>query len=248
MKRNYQDILEEQLARDYDCSIADVQSTANIFRPMRRREDARPNVGEDCKFKLAVYKEKLLVMAEEQILDWCREAFGDSKGTWLSEPMSLISLHQKLQEYGQSLADAHHFYIPADKQAATPRTWDVKWYEKEDIEIFRGDERFGEAILFDDKTPDMLAVCAVEGETILGMAGATRDSERMWQIGVNVTPEGQGKGIGTYVISLIKERLLKQGIVPYYATVESHIKSQKVALQSGFVPAFYEIFSEEKEE
>lgn len=70
----------------------------------------------------------------------------------------------------------------------------------------------------------------------------------MWQIGVNVTPEGQGKGIGTYVISLLKERLLEQGIVPFYATVESHIKSQKVALQSGFVPAFYEIFSEAEEE
>lgn len=59
-----------------------------------------------------------------------------------------------------------------------------------------------------------------------------------------MTMEGKGKGIGTYVTSLLKEEVLKRGIVPTYATVESHIKSQKVAFQSGFVPVYYEIFSE----
>ena len=89
----------------------------------------------------------------------------------------------------------------------------------------------------------MLAVCAMDGSTILGMAGATRDSARLWQIGVNVTTEGAGKGVGTYVTSLLRQELLKRGVVPTYATVESHIKSQRVALRAGFEPAFYEIFS-----
>lgn len=89
----------------------------------------------------------------------------------------------------------------------------------------------------------MLAVCAMEENVILGMASVTRDTDLMWQIGVNVTNEGSGKGVGAYVTSLLKEEVLKRGIVPTYATVESHIKSQKVALQSGFEPAFYEIFS-----
>lgn len=244
MKNNYKEILEEQLALDYDCSIGEVQSGENIFRPMKKNPGARPVADEDCMLKIAVYKEKLLVMADERILDWCREAFADRKGTWLSEPMSLIRIHQKLREYGQNLVDAHHYYIPAQKQTMTPKRFDVKWYEKEEIEVFREDDRFDEALLFDEETPDMLAVCAVEGETILGMAGATKDAERMWQIGVNVTPEGRGKGVGTYVTSLLKERLLEQGIIPFYSTVESHIKSQRVAFASGFEPIFYEIFSE----
>lgn len=92
----------------------------------------------------------------------------------------------------------------------------------------------------------MLAVCAVENDVILGMASATRDTEKMWQIGVNVTKEGEGKGVGAYVTSLLKERLLNQGILPSYATVESHIKSQKVAFHSGFEPVFYEMFSATK--
>ena len=74
----------------------------------------------------------------------------------------------------------------------------------------------------------------------------TRDTEKMWQVGVNVTKEGEGKGIGAYVTSLLKERLLERGILPFYSTVESHIKSQKVAFQSGFEPVFYEMFSASK--
>lgn len=148
-----------------------------------------------------------------------------------------------LLEYGQNLVDAHHHYIPAQMQISLEPRFDVRWYEKNEVEVFRGDNRFWEALLFDENTPDMLAVCAVEGDTILGMASATRDCERLWQIGVNVTREGRGKGVGSYVTTLLREELLNRGIVPMYATVESHIKSQKVAFESGFMPAFYEIFS-----
>ncbi|MBQ7776535.1 MAG: hypothetical protein IJ379_11510 [Lachnospiraceae bacterium] len=56
--------------------------------------------------------------------------------------------------------------------------------------------------------------------------------------------EGRGRGVGAYVTAVLKEKLLERGIVPTYATVESHIKSQKVALEAGFEPAFYELFSE----
>ncbi|MBE5876200.1 MAG: hypothetical protein E7290_04875 [Lachnospiraceae bacterium] len=61
---------------------------------------------------------------------------------------------------------------------------------------------------------------------------------------INVTEEGRGKGIGAYVTSALKDEVLKRGIVPTYATVESHIKSQQVAFRAGFEPAFYELFSE----
>lgn len=155
----------------------------------------------------------------------------------------MIALNDKLLEHGQKLVDAHHHYIPATNSVPVEQRFQVKWYEKDDIEIFRGDSRFWEALLFDERTPDMLAVCAVDGDTILGMASVTRDSDLLWQIGVNVTGEGQGKGVGAYVTAVLKEEVLKRGVVPTYATVDSHIKSQKVAFQAGFEPAFYEIFS-----
>ena len=240
---NYKEILEQQLAVDYDCSIADIQGTENVFREYKKNEKARRVGKEDSIFKLACVNGKILVMAEQPLLAWCKEKFADVDGAWISEPANLIRLHEKLKEYGQVLADAHHYYIPAEKREKTQQRFEVRWYEKDEIKVFEGDERFDEALLFDEKMPDMLAVCAMKGENILGMAGATADCAMMWQIGVNVTEEGKGLGVGSYVTALLKERVLEEGKMPFYSTVESHIKSQKVAYATGFVPAFYEIFS-----
>lgn len=247
MENSYIEVLEKQLAIDYDCTVEEVHSNENIFRILKKNQGARPIGNENTMLKIAVYREKLLIMADTKIMDWCKEYFGNQGGTWISEPYQLINIHNKLQEYGHKLADTHHHYIPAQNNEPVNRSFDIKWYEKEEIEVFRGDNRFWEALLFDEDTPDMLAVCAMDGDTILGMASVTRDTETMWQIGVNVTEEGKGKGIGAYVTALLKEEVLKRGIVPTYATVESHIKSQKVAIQAGFEPVFYEMFSESNE-
>ena len=240
----YVNVLEKQLAIDYDCTVEEVHGKESIYRILKVKDGARPVGAEDTLLKIAVYREKLLVMANPVLLEWCKKEFGQKGGTWFSEPENLIMIHNKLQEYGQKLVDAHHYYIPAANPVPIEHRFDTKWYEKEEIERFRGDDRFWEALLFDEDTPDMLAVCAMDGDTILGMASVTRDTESMWQLGVNVTKEGQGKGVGAYVTALLKDEVLKRGIVPIYATVESHIKSQKVAFQAGFEPVFYEIFSE----
>lgn len=244
MSELYVDILEKQLAVDYGCSVQDVHSSDNVYRELKVNKGARPIGNADTLLKVAVYREKLLVMANRVLLEWCKQTWGNEKGIWLSEPENLIMINDKLSEYGKKLADVHHHYIPSSITNPVERRYEVKWYEKDEIEIFRGDNRFWEALLFDENTPDMLAVCAMDGDTILGMASVTRDCDLLWQIGVNVTTEGQGKGIGSYVTALLKEEVLKRGVVPTYATVESHIKSQKVAFQSGFEPVYYEIFSE----
>lgn len=244
MRNQYIDILEKQLAIDYDCTIEEVKGSDNVYRVLKTNPKARPVGNADTYLKIIVYKEKLMVMAHPELLGWCEQLFGNEDGIWLSEPENLVKINSKLMEYGQRLADTHHYYIPAQMNIPFERRFEMKWYERNEIEIFRGDNRFWEALLFDENTPDMLAVCAVEDDVILGMASATRDCERLWQIGVNVTQEGRGKGVGSYVTTLLKDELLHRGIVPTYATVESHIKSQKVAFQSGFMPIFYEIFSD----
>lgn len=181
MRNIYKEALEKQLALDYACSIEEVQSADNVYTELKKTSDMRPIGTEKSLLKLAVYNEKLLIMAAPQIMDWCKEQFGNKRGTWLAEPESLIQIHNKLSEYGQKLADIHHHYIPRDSYPLVEKRFEIRVYEEQDIEIFRGDKRFWEALLFDETTPDMLAVCAVEGENILGMASATRDSAVLWQ-------------------------------------------------------------------
>ena len=90
-KEEIKQILEEQLALDYDCSVEEIQSSNNIFRTWKRNEGARYIGDKDCMLKIAVYREKLLVMADDKILDWCKQTFENTTGTWLAEPESGMS-------------------------------------------------------------------------------------------------------------------------------------------------------------
>ena len=73
MNKAYTEILEEQLAIDYDCTTEEVRSPENVFRIWKVNEKARKICAEDALLKIAVYREKLLVMANETILEWCKE-------------------------------------------------------------------------------------------------------------------------------------------------------------------------------
>ena len=65
----YTDILEKQLAVDYDCTIEDIKSSENIYRGLKMNKNARPIGNADTLLKMAVYNEKLLVMADTGLDD-----------------------------------------------------------------------------------------------------------------------------------------------------------------------------------
>lgn len=240
---NWTATLEAQLAIDYGCTAEEAHGSAHVFRPLALHENRRRNGWSGDMFTAAVYRGKLLVMAEESMLEWCKAHWAGENAAWFSEPESLRALDEELGRRGHKLLDAHHHYIPAlDWPRVQPR-FPVRWYEGGELEQFRGDPRFGQCLLWDEERPDLFAVCAMAGDEILGMASVTRNCEKLWEIGVDVTAPGRGQGVGSYVTALIKERVLDMGAVPTYATVESHIASQRVAFRSGFMPAFYEVFA-----
>ncbi len=65
----------------------------------------------------------------------------------------------------------------------------------------------------------MLAVDALEENHIMGMAGASSDGETLWKIGIDVLPEYRGMGIGTNLVGLLKNEILKRGKILLYGTV-----------------------------
>ena len=91
---------------------------------------------------------------------------------------------------------------------------------------------------------DEIGIGAYKDGMILGMAGATSDSDMMWQIGINVMPDAEGLGIGSMLVAIIKNEILSRGKLPFYGTSMSHIASQRVALAAGFVPAWAELYCE----
>ena len=90
---------------------------------------------------------------------------------------------------------------------------------------------------------DMLGVGAYDGDRLVGLAGASADCETMWQIGVDVLPAWRGKGIGSGLVGVLKEKILEKGKIPFYSTSQTHIASMNTALKAGFLPAWTEIFA-----
>ena len=57
-------------------------------------------------------------------------------------------------------------------------------------------------------------------------------------------PEAEGLGIGTMLVTILKNEILNRGKLPFYGTSMSHIASQRVAINAGFIPAWSELYCE----
>lgn len=231
-------------------------------------EGARCCGGTDAFFKAIICMGQLFLSADEQIYDWAVEHFADCEPEWFCEYGNLRKTDEMLREYGREIKDTHVYYLPgigAGSAGLVPS--DFVWYEQEEILRFKEHNRFTRALSFWETQPDVLAVAAMKEHYVarksidsieagkaekpektfdqtnmLGMAGASKDGEYLWQIGINVVPESAGKGLAAELVCRLKEEIIRRGKVPFYGTSESHIISQTVGLKSDFVPAWTEIY------
>lgn len=236
-------IATTQLSLDYNFNINDLTSKNNIIVENTLLDGRRIYDNDGCFLKILCFNGKAFISADPKILPWCKEKLLTTDAAWLSEYPKLKAIDNKLKEFGHEIADIHHYYLPKITHTDIKSQFSIKWYEKDDIYQFEDDNRFGEAFAFDKNHPDVLAVAAFDGDIMLGMAGASADSDTMWQIGIDVFPEYRGKGIATTLVTLLKNEVLNRGKVPFYGTVETHFNSQNVAINSGFFPAWAELYT-----
>lgn len=235
-------ILCRQLALDYCCSPEEVLDGAHHFTEHRFLDGRRRfQEGSACFLKIAAVNGKLLFTGEREIVDWCRREYAEACAPWFFEAKNLRALNDRLRLSGRQIETVHPFFIAEAVSETDTAAYELCWYRDGEIERFRGDGRFDEAFAFCPDAPDLLGVAALREGEILGMAGASCDSPTMWQIGINVMPAAEGTGIGTMLVSLLKNEILRGGRLPYYGTSMSHLASQRLALSAGFKPAWAEL-------
>ena len=237
-------ILAAQLADDFCCTVGDVERREPVFSILERREGQRRYKPEGDLFKAAVVDGKLLIAGSQAMAAWCRARYAHGNPAWFMEMSTLRELDARLHEDGLCVGSAHPFFLPARPVSPDASGYTVTWYEQADIEQFRGDPRFPESYAFNALAPDVLGVSITADGAIAAMAGASRDSARMWQIGVDVQPPMRGKGLGSLVVSLLRNEIERRGALPFYGTSMSHMVSQKTALRAGFSPAWTELYAQ----
>ena len=145
---------------------------------------------------------------------------------------------------------------PQDTQARVTRLR-VELLDAEQFERFRGDKRYSNALGFSERRPDVLVLAAyavdgagdTEGAGIpanadpVAMVGMSDDSPIMRQIGIDVLPAFRGAGIASALVRDAARLTLADGYLPFYGTSPSHILSQRVAMNAGLVPTWWEYVS-----
>ena len=179
--------VKEQLSRDYNCSIEDFNKEENLITDYKLRKGRRNYGDDDSPIKILVFGKKAVVCVGEELREWCVEKLLNFPGEWIFSFRVLGALEKKLNDIGYEIDDTHQYYLPKENVEEIKPITKIKWYNQEEIKQFKDDERFNEAFVFDENYPDVLGVAALdEDDNIIGMAGASRDSENMWQIGINV--------------------------------------------------------------
>ncbi|WP_315328509.1 GNAT family N-acetyltransferase [Rothia mucilaginosa] len=147
---------------------------------------------------------------------------------------------------------------PQDTQARVTHLR-VELLDAEQIERFRGDKRYSNALGFSVTRPDVLVLAAypveedaadvpAAGESPapadpIAMVGLSDDSPIMRQIGIDVLPAWRGAGIASALVRDAARLTLAEGYLPFYGTSPSHMLSQRVAMNAGLVPTWWEYVS-----
>lgn len=225
---------------------------AGLVRERMERETGKvPRIyeGTDPFFRAIFGMGRVWMMADERIYGWCVKAYLSEKGRpeWFGRFEDLRDLDDQLRRYGKRIADVRLHFLPAAQREKTEPLFPVRWYEESDLWEIRDPWPFRHALCSSEQMPGKLAVAALaDGETA-AMAGAAADCPDMWQIGVDVRSRWEGKGLGTALVRLLAEEILRRGKIPFYATASSHIRSMNTALAAGFLPAWTEIYVRSRE-
>ena len=232
-----------QICLDYcldPSNLTDGKNHFTVFTPLDGRRTWR---NEQPTFLKAVcFNSQLFMTGHPEVISLCREKFLNDPGEWFMDQNNIRRLDLILEPFGYRTESMHPFFLPKEDLFLTAPAFTFKRYDRNEIGIFRGDSRFKDAFAFDPSSPDELGIAALdEAGEILGMAGASSDGRYLWQIGVNVLPGARGNHIASSLVNLLSHDVLATGHTPFYGTSLSHIVSQKVACNAGFIPGWSEL-------
>lgn len=250
MKNLYFNKLRELLTLEFNCTPDDFQKNENILTISELHEGRRTYSPDRYFFHMATTGGNAVITAEKSLHPFLRKFIKDRSGPELFEIPNLLQLEAELDQFGYTLTGTYHMFLPC-RDVQPLKSYSVKWFcGEDDIRPFYGDKRFPNAICpeFTPTRPDRIVVCAYDGCKIMGMAGCSEDAPHWQQIGVDVMPEYRSMGVGAFLVTLLKNKILEQGDIPFYGTSAANYHSWNIAINCGFKPAWVEIGADRKAE
>ena len=216
--------IKNYLADKYNCDIDELSKTGlNIIK-----NDSKNRL------KMLLLYDLVLVSASENLYDNVKERL-TGKNVYEIFELPLV--------YGQSI-----YFIPDLKRLEKQE--EISEYEfrmfdgnTNEIELSEG---FENAITFHEngKCISNIAYCAYYNGKIIGVAGADKVNDDIWEVGIEVLPEYRKDGLATILTKNLTIKILEKGIVPIWCASSTNIGSQAVASRSNYIPLWVESFGD----
>ncbi len=235
--------LKEQLAIDLNCSKEDFDKKSNTISILCKNHLRRRNINGDLLLFMACFG-KGTVAAVDKELEAFMTKYVENMDGFRCFDMPLHVLEDELKKYGGIISEIEELYLLDRGEIRQINVgFDVEILEGAAIKKLYDDHRFHMALGYSQEQArrDMLAVVAYDNGEILGVAGASNDTDHIWQIGVDVVSEKRNHHVATDIVKIISNEVLKRNKIPYYGTAWSNIASKRVAINAGYKPAWVEL-------
>ncbi len=138
--------------------------------------------------------------------------------------------------YGQSI-----YYIPDMKEMKLcdllPQ-YEYFYLEGNEINKLREIKGFNNSLEFDEcgNASTAIVFFAMKDGEIIGLAGASKEYNNMWEMGIDVQGNYRTGGLATVLVNHLMHKILSKNILPIYCASSSNIASQAVAHRAGLIP------------
>lgn len=237
----------KQLSVDLNCSPEDLFKSENTVTIPKNNDGRRLFTDEPPLFRAASMGMGAVIAAANAVTPYAKLLAEQRGGAEIFEAAAVSALNRELFTHGCCIGHQSQYYLPKTpyRSGARHEGYSLRVFEGTEISELYSCEGFSNALLYRNEGArrDILAVCAINGRRIMGIAGASNDSPVMAQIGIDVLPEFRGMGVGAALVSACAAELLAAGYIPYYGTWSGNIISQRLAAKCGFFPAWCEMSS-----
>ncbi len=239
-----------QSAIDFNCLVNDFINKGNTVTISKLNGGRKKYYEEPLFCGFAFYGGGLVATVDERIKDYIESFMGRYSGYRCFDVPQLNLLNKEFNKYGQCICHMAEYFLPdTNRPVHINDKVKVEILTEKEIPSLFNDDRFHMALGYNNERDkrDVIAAVGYMNGKIAGVAGASNDSDTMWQMGIDVIPEYRGLGIGTTLTKKLTDEILRLGIVPFYGTAWSNIASKNNALKSGYKSAWIEMAAKDVE-
>lgn len=234
-------IAMEQSAIDIGCTIIDFKKKSNIVVPFHLGETAKRYYSEPIGCNFISYGNNVVAASSDTLFQVVKKYIECYDFYHCFETPNTTWLNNQLSDFGQTIWLQAEYYLPdLNNIPSFYCDFEIRTLAHDDFEYYFLPQ-WKNAICKDRKQLNNLGVGAFDGKKLIGLAGCTEDSEKMWQIGVDVLPEYRRSGVASTLTSKLTTEILEREKIPFLNTAWSNIRSARSAIKCGYIPSWIEM-------